>query len=112
MFRTLFAVSALTCCASATPVPTGPGTPHFSGMPPQRFWREDATIVVFVADVTPYCGEAPAGLTTIACTKRKDGQAFVIMPHPAPYGEAGDYYARIMAHEMAHVAGWTANHEE
>lgn len=109
----LFAcLAAFLLAAPSEPVATGPGTQHFAGMPPERFWREDVAIVIFLNDVTELCGHAPEGLTMIACTRRIEGQVVVVMPHPAPYGSAGDYYGGILAHELAHVAGWPGDHPE
>ncbi|MGX7895451.1 hypothetical protein [Tsuneonella sp. HG222] len=105
-----YALAALLCCAPSAPVETGPGTPHFAGMPPERFMREDVAVVLFVKDVGKFCGTAPEGLTLIACVREVSDRKIIFMPHPALYGE-NDFYARIMAHELAHVAGWTANHE-
>jgi hypothetical protein len=98
--------------APSEPVETGPGTPHYAGLPPERFWQEDVAIVVFVNDVTEYCGTAPPGLVMLACMKKQDGQEFIVMPHPVSAGLAGDPYARVMAHELGHHAGWSGKHEE
>lgn len=107
------AILALTLLGAAPgPVATGPGTEHFDGMPPARFWREDVAIVVFVNDVTELCGDSPPGLTMIACTRKFEGQVAVVMPHPVGRALEGEYYARILAHELGHHAGWTGMHEE
>jgi phosphoribosylformylglycinamidine (FGAM) synthase-like amidotransferase family enzyme len=103
---------ALLVAAPSEPVATGPGTAHFDGMPPERFWQEDVAIVVFVNDVTELCGDSPPGLTMIACTRKIEGQVVVVMPHPVGHALAGEYYARILTHELGHHAGWTGMHEE
>jgi hypothetical protein len=112
--KALLALAALLTAAPTTPVETGLGTPYYAGNPPIRYNREGAALILFVADVAPFCGIAPEGLTVIACTRStKEGVPVIIMPHPAIYGVAGDYYARIMAHELAHdLGGWPADHPQ
>src|SRR6478736_984492 len=104
--KALLALAALLTAAPSTPVATGPGTPYYDGLPPERFFHEGAAIVLFVGDVSPYCGYAPPGLTTIACTIETDkGTPVIIMPHPITLGRQGDFYARVLAHELSHQQG-------
>lgn len=87
-------------------------TPYSSAMPPIRYRGESAAITLFVYDVSGYCGEAPEGFTTLGCRRRlKTGEPVIILPHPCPAAEAGEFYALIACHEVGHVNGWGANHE-
>jgi hypothetical protein len=109
--RYLVALAALLTAAPSTPIETGPGTRYFDGMPPARYDGTGAAIVVMVNDVATYCGEAPQGLTIIACTRRTEGGAPIIfMPNPSEAAAQGDFYARILAHELAHAQGWPGTH--
>ena len=72
--------------------------------------------VVFVPfhQLNEFCGIKPIeGKTLLGCTRRlKSGGPIVIMPDPVPAAENGEFYARIMAHELGHALGnWSGNHE-
>lgn len=106
------AAAALLSAPAAPPLETGSGTAYFDGMPPARYQGEAAAIVLFVQDVTQYCGTAPLGLSIIACARRTDkGVPVIIMPLPGAYANAGEVYARIITHEVGHVLGWGGEHE-
>lgn len=81
-------------------------------LPPERYAVEGFATIAFLTpeNVTKACGiEAPAGMRVMACTKRFEGRALIIMPLPNEAGKS-EYYARLMAHEIAHLKGWPATH--
>lgn len=96
--------------ADDAPVPTGPGTEHYAGWPPEQYKREFAAVVLFVANTDPYCGgPAPEGLTRYGCAwTRDDGTPFIVVLHPAHF--PNNEYAGILAHEGAHIMGWPGHH--
>lgn len=53
------------------------------------------------------------GKRLLGCTRQlKSGGPIVVMPDPVPAAENGEFYARIMAHELGHALGnWSGNHE-
>lgn len=97
--------------APTVPIQTGPGTPYFAGMPPERFIREVAVMALFVAPsrIEDLCGPPPEGMVVMACVRRLEGVEVVIMPHPIV--AHGEVYADLLTHELAHVAGWSREHE-
>ena len=112
--KTLLAIAALLSIGAATPpIPPDapPGSTYTSdAWPPARYQGDGVAVVIFVADVEPYCGHAEPPLRIIACTRQtKDGTPIVVLPNPnlAPKDDA---YARIAAHELGHVSGWPAWH--
>lgn len=110
--KAFVALAALLAAApSSPPIVTGPNTPYFAGMPPAKYDGTGVAIVVFTDDVSQYCGPAVAGLTIIACVRHtKDRTPFIFMPNPRYAAEAGDPYAQVLHHEVAHVRGWAYDH--
>jgi hypothetical protein len=104
---------AMACVAPMLVSASLPGTMN-DGMPPLRFQGNTAAVVIFTdrTGIDSACGVAPPGYQIIACTRRTaDGTPVVTMPNPAPYGDT-EFYARIMAHELGHVSGWSGMHEQ
>jgi lysozyme len=81
-------------------------------MPPERF-RGPATASAFFvppAEVAGRCNlTAPPGYRIFACANGRDGAGVMVLTDPTPYALEGEFYARIVAHEIAHLHGW--NHE-
>lgn len=89
--------------------PTGPGTEHFSGWPPDRYNAEFAAVSLFVADTEPYCGKPPKGFIRYGCAwTREDGVPVIVVLHPGYFPD--ETFARIVAHEGAHTLGWPKDH--
>lgn len=83
-------------------------------LPPERYAVEGFATVAFLTpdNVAKACGlTAPEGMRVVACTKRYEGRALVIMPLPNEAGKS-EYYAQLMAHELGHLNGWPATHGE
>jgi hypothetical protein len=102
--------AAVIAAVSALAVAAGPSL-FSAARPPARF-TADATFVVEVrgqAQIDQRCqglfGVPPAGMKTDACSI--EGRA--IMPNPCAYPD--ESYARMLCHEMAHVNGWSSQHE-
>jgi len=103
--------AALLAAVSALAVAAGPSM-FSAARPPERFTGE-ATFVVEIreqAQIDQRCqglfGVPPVGMKTDACSI--DGRA--IMPNPCAHPE--ENYARMLCHEMAHVNGWSPQHED
>lgn len=81
-----------------------------NAIPPTRFNSEGVAVVVFlepsaIGDACSSVGTPPPGLTIKACTLASKEGAITVMPHPI-YWAHDEYYARLMAHELAHLNGW------
>jgi hypothetical protein len=84
-------------------------SPYSTARPPERFQSDNATVAVFVADVTTICGPLPDGYRIIACVRKsKSGATIMVMPNPCLFRT--EVYAHIACHELGHVNGW--RHEE
>jgi hypothetical protein len=106
----LLATLAIGAAQPAIPPNASPGSTYTSdAWPPERFQKDNAAVVLFVSDVEPYCGHVDPPLHIIACSTFKDGTPIIVLPNPnlAP---KDDVYARIAAHELAHISGWPAWH--
>lgn len=89
---------------------TGIGTAVYSGMPPERFQGDGAAVVFFTSDVESLCGVKPP-YRILACHRRINGTSYIVLPNPCPYGAAGDDYAVLACHELAHRNFWSGMHE-
>lgn len=79
--------------------------------PPDRFQGDNATVVVFVSDVSKFCQNAPDGYRIIACMKvTKEGTPVMVLPNPCQF--RGELYGHIACHELGHRNSWSGNHEE
>lgn len=92
---------------------TGPGTPYYAGLPPERYQGAATVTVKIVAPerLVATCGSnVPPGLELMGCA-RKDwlGRRYIVMPDTCADGEC-DETARILSHEIAHVKGWPGDH--
>ncbi|HVL29543.1 MAG TPA: hypothetical protein VM326_02335 [Sphingomicrobium sp.] len=122
-FRIATAVSLalLTVCAGAAPPPAEkapltvaaePVTPDRPGdiAPPERFQGEGWAVVITArqAGVETLCGKAAAG-RTVACalTDRR----IVVTPNPCLFATR-EWYAAILCHEIAHLNGWSGEHDQ
>lgn len=99
-------------CAALLAAPSAP--PKWSGdIPPPRFNAEGTAVVVFVhpsriAELCAGVGTPPEGMVIVACTLgAEDGSPpITVMPHPIFWAE-DEWFARVMAHELAHnLTGW------
>lgn len=91
--------------------PTAAGTIN-DGLPPTRFQGDNYATVIFTTNVELYCGTLPKPAQIIACRRQTvEGQNVIVLPNPCPLGDA-EWFARIACHEMGHVSGWTAEHED
>lgn len=91
--------------------PTGPGTIFYDGMPPTSFPGTGTVTLVLTNDVGALCGYVSKPLIVRGCAKRgKDGKATIVMENPRRRAERGDRTALILAHELAHLQGWPADH--
>ena len=68
---------------------------------------------MFLSRVTAVCrGEPPAGKRIVACLQTlPDGSLRMVLPNPCAFAE-DERFARLACHELAHVNGWTGQHEE
>lgn len=108
--KTALILGALSA-ASAQPIALGTVN---SGMPPERFRGNAASVVVFTdrAGIEAICGKSEPPNIMLACRRAfPNGTPLVVMPNPCLLGES-EFFAKIMCHEMGHVNGWTGNHEE
>lgn len=89
-------------------------TLYSDAWPPDRF-KGNAIVKVRFADPRdingPFCGKAPAGMVTEACTffDKDSGEWIVTLPNPNGFPKSDDY-ARLVAHEIGHANGWPATH--
>jgi hypothetical protein len=98
----------------ALSVLTGPGTPHYAGLPPERFQGPATVTLKIVAPehLVATCGsDVPPGLELMGCAMSDWlGRRYVVMPDPCRNG-ASDETARILCHEVGHAAhGWPGDH--
>lgn len=107
-------IAALALCASPVlaaepPAPqdytAGQYTVYPVQKPPAR-WTASAWAngVQFTAPerTNELCGNKDPNVSVNACTTQSKG--IMILPNPCAY--PGDYYAKIVCHEMAHLNGW------
>jgi hypothetical protein len=95
----------------AAPAMPQNNSPYSTARPPERFQKDNAAVVVFVADVSTICGTLPDGYRIIACVRKsKSGAPIMVMPNPCLF--PGEVFSHIACHELAHVSGWTGLHEE
>ena len=81
-----------------------------SGYPPVRYHKDDFALVAFTSDVEAICGKGAPGYRIIACAYSE--RRVVIMPNPCSMEFTGEQFARIMCHEMGHIQGWPATHDD
>lgn len=94
-----------------TDIPAGP--PSLEIPPPLRFRGENVALVLFVHDVRPFCPQPSPGRTVIACQIDSPQLHLPLMVMPHPCAAMGlDAYAYIACHELAHVNGWSGQHED
>lgn len=106
-------IGLLALLAAATGhVPTGNGTPNFDGWPPARFAGGNAARVYFTtqAVINRKCDDIPdpPGFYTEACSSGPHPNT-IYAPNPCAF-PAGDDYARLLCHELAHLNGWPESH--
>lgn len=117
MFKSLAAVAMMGLLGAPTPADvkpaTGPGTRYYDGPPPIRFIKEQFVPVLFIhpSRMNEACGMPNMqGMVLVACARpTRDGIKVVIMPHPA-LSMHDNPYALVLAHELAHTAGWDGAH--
>ena len=76
-----------------------------SSIPPARFQGPGGAPVFFVPAerIKGLCApDAPDDVTVFACTGTVEGHRVIIMPLPCPHADLGEFFARIMCHELAH----------
>jgi hypothetical protein len=98
---------ALALASTLNPYPV---TPVFDGWPPPRFqiMPDKAVHILFgrVA-INAECGYAQWPLVIEACSQ--PDEKLLIMPDPCKF-PAEDNYARLMCHELGHLARWPGTH--
>lgn len=112
-------IIALAALASAAPLAMPPAPPIApatmdNGMPPKRFHGNSSAVIIFTdrAGIDELCDTADPGFQIVACKRTfENGVPLVVVPNPCPIGNV-ELYAKIMCHEMAHVNGWSREHEE
>ena len=110
MFKLLALVLAAIAVGAPSPAQEGYDTPTSTAMPPARYWNDAATLVLYVSDVTQFCGPAPEGYVKLGCTRfTKDGTPIIALPNPCAF--PFDAYAKLTCHELGHRNGWGGNHE-
>lgn len=103
--RIAFMAAALTLSLAALAGPID------SSWPPERF-QQDYTGTLdlsFATDMVPSCGTAPPGYHYLACTATDDSA--IALPNACQPEYRGEQYAKIVCHEMAHLNGWSGEHE-
>lgn len=114
--KTWVAFAALLTAAPSIPQDTSGNynSPISSAFPPPRFHAAEVGLpVLFVNDVTRFCGGAPEGYRVMACVRRApNGQSVMVLPNPCSAEFRFQSYAHLSCHEKAHAAGWTRMHEE
>lgn len=85
-------------------------TLYSDGTPPVRYQGEGAQIVLYLNDVSEFCGKATnPQYVILACTKpARDGVFITALPNPCQFDD--DPYAHLACHEKGHVLGWPATH--
>jgi hypothetical protein len=104
-------VVSSTSIGAAPIILEGPGTPIFSGWPPENYQRELRFQMVLASfeRVQELCKEEastplPKGKSYLGCQRGYE----VIVFQPKQGNEL--VFARIVAHEAAHRAGWPGDH--
>jgi hypothetical protein len=103
LLKALFAASLLPLASASVPVTSS------DAMPPLRFRRADAITTIRLAPqpvLEELCGRPPKG-RRVGCASSDR----IVMQDPCTYGERGEYFARILCHELAHQVGWSGRHE-
>lgn len=91
----------------------GYGTVNFDGWPPQRYTRDTTAFVHFIAPqfVSAKCdlGRPDPLHPTEACSFGPPNEIYI--PNPCDFA-ASDNYARLLCHEIAHIApnNWPDTH--
>lgn len=107
--RALAALLILPILTSAAPPAAGP---VYSGIPPERYWGEGASIVIMANNVYDYCPIEPRPNTILlGCHfKTDEGLSIIVTPNPCFFDMEADLYARIACHEKGHANGWEGHH--
>lgn len=99
-------IAAVLCAAPAS------GNRWSDAIPPERFQSDNIATVIMVRDVRAFCRtDVPDGYRILACTVSMGGRKVIVMPNPCLLART-EWFARIQCHELSHVNGWSANHEE
>lgn len=105
-----FAILAGLTLAAGAPA-QGPAPAMDDNMPPERFWGNASGVLITTdrAGIDRMCGTTEPGYMIVACVRVIDGVPLIVMPNPATYDGPHDYRV-ILAHELGHINGWTADH--
>lgn len=100
-------------CPKPLPVPvtvTAPSSTYYTDVePPARFAHvppQSLTISFGQDAIARLCGRPPCGMIFLGCTRGNE------MALPDPFTTDSQTFARIVRHELGHVAGWPATHGE
>ena len=111
------AIAAMVLCVSATASAqeTAPPTEAYNSrasfaLPPLRYTGDNIAIVIFATDVSKYCGPSPPGYRILGCQRMVQGRPVTILPNPNYTHLTALEYQRLVAHELGHRNGWTAEH--
>lgn len=105
--KTSIAIAALATLSA----PAAEHGPVYAGEPPLRYRGDQAGIVIFTDQVEQFCGPAPPGMVKYGCAwTGPTGVKVMAVMHPRNWSH-GEFYARLLAHEVGHWNGWGVNHE-
>lgn len=81
-------------------------------LPPPRYQYDSSTRLQTVNTqdaMNADCGKPERG-TRLGCTRGPRANPVVIVPNPCDYPE--ERFAHLLCHELGHVQGWGADHEQ
>lgn len=78
---------------------------------PERHQGNRVAVVRFEGHegIATQCGVAKPPLVLIACAGKVKGVPTIAVPNPCLL--PGDFYARLLCHELGHLNGWSGAHE-
>jgi hypothetical protein len=80
---------------------------------PAKFDRETYVRVHFVmtfGQIDAICGKAPLPYQRAGCVRSDALGKFIVLPHPSIVTNR-PIYGQMVAHELGHVNGWSATHD-
>ena len=101
-------VLALASAPVAAPVPQWANGEMNSDWPPIKYDKDAIAVTAYVNDVEKICGTAPPPYKILACASAE--KAIMVLPNPCAPEFRGEFYAKIVCHERAHINLWPGDH--